>query len=262
MFRGAVNLTGNLSGWDTSKITTMNATFYQASGFNLDVSSWDVSKVVDFRNMFYGASSFNQDLSSWKPIGVGAVANFGNILNGTNLSVYNYNQLLDQRSQLPLVNGATAVAFGAATKYGGCETNAQAGIDGHMRLVKPLADSGKARAITDGGLLLCEGVPLYPNYPSCDTPDITVGSQKIAACNVGASTAGTGVASYGNYFQRGNNFGFVNTGTVSPASTALIANAQRPYSSGTWIYGSNLSANNYNRTTPQEDNLRGGNAGD
>jgi hypothetical protein len=59
----------------------------------------------------------------------------------------------------------------------------------------------------------------------CDTPDITVGSYTIKACNVGASVAGTGVASYGSYFQRGNNFGFATTGTIPTSSTLVDASS-------------------------------------
>ncbi|MDR0650426.1 MAG: hypothetical protein LBG59_03275 [Candidatus Peribacteria bacterium] len=50
-------------------------------------------------------------------------------------------------------------------------------------------------------------------YPGCDTDDITVGSYTIAACNVGATTAGTTSASYGSLFQRGNNYPFPNDGS-------------------------------------------------
>jgi hypothetical protein len=50
---------------------------------------------------------------------------------------------------------------------------------------------------------------------ACDSVDITINdginSYTMKACNVGASAAGTGSASYGCYFQRGNNYGFVNT---------------------------------------------------
>jgi hypothetical protein len=35
--------------------------------------------------------------------------------------------------------------------------------------------------------------------------------------NLGATVAGTGKASYGRFFQRGNNFGFTSSGDLSPA---------------------------------------------
>ncbi|GHW02437.1 hypothetical protein AGMMS50249_2230 [candidate division SR1 bacterium] len=53
---------------------------------------------------------------------------------------------------------------------------------------------------------------------ACDTADIsiTLGGKvyTMKSCNVGASTAGLGVDSYGCQFQRGNNYGFSNTGNI------------------------------------------------
>jgi uncharacterized protein (TIGR02145 family) len=43
-------------------------------------------------------------------------------------------------------------------------------------------------------------------YPGCDTDDIKLSNGQVwAACNVGATKAGTGVESYGSYFQWGRN---------------------------------------------------------
>jgi hypothetical protein len=36
--------------------------------------------------------------------------------------------------------------------------------------------------------------------------DITIGDYTISACNVGTNVAGTGIASYGNLYQWGNNY--------------------------------------------------------
>jgi hypothetical protein len=55
---------------------------------------------------------------------------------------------------------------------------------------------------------------------ACETTSIEIGDYAIASCNVGASVAGTGAASYGNYFQRGNNFGFPASGSLS--TTGLV----------------------------------------
>jgi hypothetical protein len=200
--------------------------------------------------MFQGATGFDQDLSSRVITGVTAVGNFTNMLSGTQLSLYNYNALLDSWSKQSPV-AANVLAFSLPNvKYGGCVANAQAGIDGHMKLVQPVADGGFAWTVTDGGLAVC-GTEV--NYPECNQEDIQIGDYKLSACKVGANVAGTGSASYGEYFQWGNTYGFANSGEVSPNSTDLVSGAVRPYSNNTWIYG---MSSPFDRTTPQNGNLR------
>jgi len=55
---------GNISGWNTSCITSMDSMFEGASNFNQDINSWDVSSVTDMNNMF-STSDFNSNISSW-----------------------------------------------------------------------------------------------------------------------------------------------------------------------------------------------------
>ena len=38
---------------------------FEQSAFNQDISSWDVSNVTNMDAMFDDASAFNQDISSW-----------------------------------------------------------------------------------------------------------------------------------------------------------------------------------------------------
>merc|ERR1719440_1981086 len=59
------NFNGDLSTWDVSKVTNMGEMFTQVGSFNGDLSNWDVSKVTDMSSMFTWASSFNGDLSKW-----------------------------------------------------------------------------------------------------------------------------------------------------------------------------------------------------
>ena len=96
MFSNATVFNSDLSGWDTSKVTNMSNMFNGAKGFNQPLNSWNTSKVTNMQQMFNGATNFNQNLSSWD---VSKVTSMTNMLNNTALSTYNYNAVLDSRSQ-------------------------------------------------------------------------------------------------------------------------------------------------------------------
>ena len=55
MFRSAYEFNGDLSAWNTSKVTNMNDMFYVALKFNGDLSAWDTSKVTNMNKMFRSA---------------------------------------------------------------------------------------------------------------------------------------------------------------------------------------------------------------
>ena len=55
----------NISSWDVSSVTDMNAMFATAVAFNQDIGSWDVSSVEDTSSMFQSATAFDQDIGSW-----------------------------------------------------------------------------------------------------------------------------------------------------------------------------------------------------
>jgi surface protein len=62
--------TGNLSSWDTSKVTDMRYAFC-SSGENAStwsigkLTNWNTSSVTDMESMFDNCLSFNQDISNW-----------------------------------------------------------------------------------------------------------------------------------------------------------------------------------------------------
>jgi len=62
---GYSSFNGNVTGWDTSKVTSMNSMFNSASAFNQDLNDWDTSNVLYMQNMFKDASAFNGNISSW-----------------------------------------------------------------------------------------------------------------------------------------------------------------------------------------------------
>ena len=107
MFYGATSFNQGLN-WDTGSVTDMNAMFYGASSFNQGLN-WDTSKVTDMRWMFYGASSFDQSLGTWN---IGLVVDMDNMLDGSALSVANYDDTLIGWEDGPKQNNVTLGASG------------------------------------------------------------------------------------------------------------------------------------------------------
>ena len=56
---------GDISKWDTGKVTDMYYMFCSASAFNQDIGSWNTEKVTTMYGMFRSASALNQDIGSW-----------------------------------------------------------------------------------------------------------------------------------------------------------------------------------------------------
>ena len=55
----------DITGWDTSNVTTMLDMFRLSSAFNQDIGNWDVSNVTNMNGMFHTAEAFNQDIGNW-----------------------------------------------------------------------------------------------------------------------------------------------------------------------------------------------------
>ncbi|CAL6415320.1 unnamed protein product [Bathycoccus prasinos] len=64
-FGGKSTFNGDISKWNTGKVTNMFYMFYVASAFNQDIGSWNTAQVTDMAYMFIVASAFNQDIGSW-----------------------------------------------------------------------------------------------------------------------------------------------------------------------------------------------------
>jgi len=134
MFDGAVRFNQDISGWDVAASTTFHQMFTGCTLFNADLSSWNVSGGVSFNSMFAN-TAVNFDLSGWTPT---KADGFFRFLEGTNMSVANYDLLLAAWSLLAFDN--SGYQFWCSAQY----TN----LLDHQSLESPPF----SWAFTDGGL--------------------------------------------------------------------------------------------------------------
>ncbi|CAL6363888.1 unnamed protein product [Bathycoccus prasinos] len=64
-FRGKSTFNGDISNWNTAKVTTMYLMFRGASAFNQDIGNWNTAQVTTMYGIFLAASTFNQDIGNW-----------------------------------------------------------------------------------------------------------------------------------------------------------------------------------------------------
>ena len=83
--------------------------FERATSFNQDISGWDMSSATDLDAMFYSAESFDQDLGDWN---IASVTEIYDMLSNSGLSPANYDATLMKWSNQP--NLKTSRAFTAA----------------------------------------------------------------------------------------------------------------------------------------------------
>lgn len=120
MFFQAANFNGDISNWDVRNVTTTEFMFFGATNFNNDIGSWDVSSVTNMSFMFHSSTSFNQDISNWDIANVDQMTSF---LNGSGVSMENYNALLNSWAGLPIVQdgvslGASGLQYSLTGKAG------------------------------------------------------------------------------------------------------------------------------------------------
>lgn len=64
-FKSKTTFNGDISGWDTAQVTDMDSMFHAAEAFNQSIGGWDTGRVTDMETMFYGTTAFDQDIGSW-----------------------------------------------------------------------------------------------------------------------------------------------------------------------------------------------------
>ncbi|RUA31268.1 MAG: hypothetical protein DSY77_13210, partial [Bacteroidetes bacterium] len=101
MFNQADSFNIDLSNWNVSKVTNMSNMFSSANSFNQNIEDWDVSNVTNFNSMFYFAKSFNQNLGKWN---IENASNLNDVIGGSGLDIYNYDQTLIGWSLLENLN--------------------------------------------------------------------------------------------------------------------------------------------------------------
>ncbi|MCA9205442.1 MAG: BspA family leucine-rich repeat surface protein, partial [Planctomycetales bacterium] len=99
----------DISGWDVGAVTNMNSMFEGATAFDQSIGSWDTGSVVTMVGTFFGASAFNQSLGNWD---VGSVTTMSNLLNGSGLSIPNYDATLIGWAAQPVQQNVTLGASG------------------------------------------------------------------------------------------------------------------------------------------------------
>jgi len=116
LFYNMEDFNQSIGKWDTYNVTDMSYMFYKANSFNQDVSSWNVSKVKNMSCMFCKATAFNQDIGDWD---ISSIEHnqHSNGLQGmfseVTLSTYNYSNILNKWSKLPLKNSIVFDAGGS-----------------------------------------------------------------------------------------------------------------------------------------------------
>ena len=92
-FYGAVAFDGDLSGWNTQNVQSMNGTFRGASSFSGNgLENWDTGNVTDMRFTFSEASAFDANLGNWN---IQNIERMDEMFNNSGLSTNNYSATLE-----------------------------------------------------------------------------------------------------------------------------------------------------------------------
>ncbi len=130
---------GDITNWDVSGVSLMNAMFNRASVFNQDISSWDTSSVLSMSGMFNDAFAFNQNLGGWD---ISSLFSCTFMLTDSGLSTANYDALLiGWAAQAPNIQSNVTLSTGPQ------RTNAS------LAAYNTLTSATYSWNISDGGLI-------------------------------------------------------------------------------------------------------------
>jgi surface protein len=111
-FFGDGSFNEDISTWDVSSVTDMEAMFYEATAFNQDIGAWEVSNVTDMSRMFTRARLFNQDIGAWN---VSNVEDMSRMFLASSLDSPSFDQDIGEWD-VSSVTGMSAM-FGNATSF-------------------------------------------------------------------------------------------------------------------------------------------------
>jgi hypothetical protein len=74
---------GDIAGWNTAAVKTMDLIFASKLTFNANIVKWNTASVTTMRSMFQGASSFNQNVVGWNVRSVSNPSGFYLVFDGT-----------------------------------------------------------------------------------------------------------------------------------------------------------------------------------
>ncbi len=130
---------GDITNWDVSGVSLMNAMFNRASVFNQDISSWDTSSVLSMSGMFNDAFAFNHNLGGWD---ISSLFSCTFMLTDSGLSTANYDALLiGWAAQAPNIKSNVTLSTGPQ------RTNAS------LAAYNTLTSATYSWNISDGGLI-------------------------------------------------------------------------------------------------------------
>ncbi len=194
-FQGCTQYSEDLSGWVTTNLRFMQDTF-RGSAFNGDITSWDVSFVESFWGAFQSNTAFNQDISGWTIRASGKLMNFINMFNGAssfdqNLANWDMSNLWEASNMLS--NSGMSTANYDATLLGWSGQTFIFEGSGAPRTgfqafgIRYCDNTGRSDLINNHGWALADGGP--ENDPP--VPDAASLSDLNDACQINSLTAPT-----------------------------------------------------------------------